>query len=290
MHSWNRIWRQHDVATSLNDLALLYRHQGNYVEAEPLLRQALSIREKALGLDHPDVATSLNNLAKLYYIQGRFMEAESLYERARAIRENALGPNHPDVAESLNNLGELYASQGQYTKAELMYQRALAIFENALGPEHPHVAACLENYASLLRTTNRSEEAEALEARARAIRAKNESFHSQNIMGHYIVEGASLEDINAELDVFWEELKRNEALRTDVKAKGIALEELTDRARTEVIDLKLGNSHFDPSTLAIFVAYGPTVNAVAFSLWNEFALPWLLKKFGKKGIQPSTRA
>ena len=38
-----------DVAISLNNLALLYRAQGRYAEAEPLLKRALAISEKALG-------------------------------------------------------------------------------------------------------------------------------------------------------------------------------------------------------------------------------------------------
>src|SRR5208282_979627 len=38
-----------NVATSLNNLAELFREQGRYAEAEPLYQRALAIREKALG-------------------------------------------------------------------------------------------------------------------------------------------------------------------------------------------------------------------------------------------------
>src|SRR5262245_42366906 len=55
-----------DVATSLNNLALLYSSRGRYAEAEPLFQRALAIREKALGRDHPDGVIPLNNLAELY--------------------------------------------------------------------------------------------------------------------------------------------------------------------------------------------------------------------------------
>ncbi len=54
------------MATSLNNLAELYRTQGQYAQAEPLHKRSLAIREKALGPDHPSVAASLNNLALLY--------------------------------------------------------------------------------------------------------------------------------------------------------------------------------------------------------------------------------
>ena len=74
------------VATSLNNLALLYYTQGDYAKAEPLYKRALSIREKALGPDHPSVATGLNNLALLYRATGRMNDAEKLAARAKKIR------------------------------------------------------------------------------------------------------------------------------------------------------------------------------------------------------------
>ena len=36
-------------------------------DAEHLFKRSLTIREKALGPDHPDVAKSLNGLAELVY-------------------------------------------------------------------------------------------------------------------------------------------------------------------------------------------------------------------------------
>jgi kinesin light chain len=50
----------------LNILALVYRDQSKFKEAGALLNDALAIREKTLGPDHPAVAATLNNLAVLY--------------------------------------------------------------------------------------------------------------------------------------------------------------------------------------------------------------------------------
>jgi tetratricopeptide (TPR) repeat protein len=50
------------VATSLNNLAALYRVQGAYNEALPLYKRALPIYEKALGPDHPNTKQFLANL------------------------------------------------------------------------------------------------------------------------------------------------------------------------------------------------------------------------------------
>jgi len=45
---------------------LLYYDLGKYVDAEPLYKDALAGRQKALGHEHPDTLTSMNNLAGLY--------------------------------------------------------------------------------------------------------------------------------------------------------------------------------------------------------------------------------
>jgi Tfp pilus assembly protein PilF len=64
-----------DVAASLNNLALLYDHQGRYDQAEPLYVRALALRERVLGPDHPHTITARQNYAIL--LQHRLREAAS---------------------------------------------------------------------------------------------------------------------------------------------------------------------------------------------------------------------
>jgi len=115
------------LATSLNNLAELYRTQGKYDAAEPLYKRSLAIYEKALGPDHPNVATSLENLANLYHVQGDYAKAEPLYKRSLAIREKALGPDHPNVATSLENYAKFLRATNRQTEAEKLEERAAAI-------------------------------------------------------------------------------------------------------------------------------------------------------------------
>jgi CHAT domain-containing protein len=58
----------------------LYQREHRYADAEPLFRRALSIREQAVGSDHPETATLVNNLAALYQDEGRSGDALPLVE------------------------------------------------------------------------------------------------------------------------------------------------------------------------------------------------------------------
>lgn len=69
---------------SLTGLALVFRAQGRYREAEPLFLQALLRAKKSFGPGDLEVSVVLNNLAVLYKYTGRFIEAGRLYRRALA--------------------------------------------------------------------------------------------------------------------------------------------------------------------------------------------------------------
>jgi len=73
------------LATTMNNLANCLRHQGRYADAEPLYKQAILVREKALGHNHKDLAILLENYAKMLRLAGRVPEAEKIDGRVHAI-------------------------------------------------------------------------------------------------------------------------------------------------------------------------------------------------------------
>jgi tetratricopeptide (TPR) repeat protein len=72
------------VGVSLNNLAALYKDQGQYAQAEPLYKRSLAILEKTTP-NHPYVAGILNNLSGLYMKMGEKEKAIPLINRARKI-------------------------------------------------------------------------------------------------------------------------------------------------------------------------------------------------------------
>jgi CHAT domain-containing protein len=69
---------------SMHNLANVYLDQGKYNEAAELHQHALTIKEKALGPNHPDVAQSLKNLARVYRAAGSADLALTYSRRATA--------------------------------------------------------------------------------------------------------------------------------------------------------------------------------------------------------------
>ena len=52
-----------DTLKSISNLALIYRNQGRWKEAEELQVRVMEIRKRMLGEEHPGTLTSMNNLA-----------------------------------------------------------------------------------------------------------------------------------------------------------------------------------------------------------------------------------
>ncbi|MBK7408556.1 MAG: tetratricopeptide repeat-containing protein [Saprospirales bacterium] len=143
--------------------------KGDIPEAEKWYLDSKTIREKALGKEHPDYAWSLSNLAFLYKDMGRYEKAESLLLEALTIREKALGKEHPEYVASLHILGRLYSDMGLYEKAEPLYLEAKAIREKVLGKVHPDYAASLVNLGILYYFMGLYEKAEPLYLEAKEI-------------------------------------------------------------------------------------------------------------------------
>jgi len=159
-----------ETATSLNNLGILLKKQGDLAGARSLYERALAATEKALGPDHPDTANSLNNLANLLQEQGDLAGARPLLERALAICEKTLGTDHPHTSVCLNNLGIFLMERGDFAEAQPLLKRALVIREKVFGSDHPGTATSVNNLGSLLAKQGDLDGAQPLFERALAIR------------------------------------------------------------------------------------------------------------------------
>ncbi len=146
-----KIWgaKHQNVATSLNNIANIYRITGKYFEAKPLYMESLAMLKHLLGEEHLLVAQSLNSLAGCHFSQGHLLDAEAMYLQGLAMLKRLLGEQHPLIATSMNNMGLLYESLGRYSEAEALYKQVLAMKQRLLGDDHSDLATSLNNLAAL---------------------------------------------------------------------------------------------------------------------------------------------
>jgi tetratricopeptide (TPR) repeat protein len=160
------------LVTTLNNVGFVLQAQGDWTGALAQYRQALAIRKKALGEEHPDVAESLNNIGELLRAQGNWAGALALHQRALTIRKKALGEDHPEVAVSLINLGDILRLQGDFAGAVTHHQQALGIWKKGYGEKHPYVITSLDSIAAVLEAQGDWASALSYREQALAIRRK----------------------------------------------------------------------------------------------------------------------
>ena len=143
-----------NYALLFNNLAELYKANGEYKKARPLLLKALKIWKEVWGEEHLNTATCYNNLANLYRFMGNYDEAESLFFKSLEINKKLFGEEHINIAKAYNNLAGLYKLIGDYENAKLLYIKSLNIQKNIPEEEHLVTSSFYNNLADLYRILN----------------------------------------------------------------------------------------------------------------------------------------
>lgn len=86
--------------TSMANLALTYRLQGRWKEAQELEVAVLEIRKRVLGEEHPYTLISMNNLAFTWQWQGQNAKAINLMGECIYLQTRILGADYPDTLSS----------------------------------------------------------------------------------------------------------------------------------------------------------------------------------------------
>ncbi|KFA68901.1 hypothetical protein S40285_09512 [Stachybotrys chlorohalonatus IBT 40285] len=119
LQGYERAWGPEHTSTlsTLNNLGLLYAHQGQLKKAEDMYNRALKGKEKAWGPEHTSTLDTLNNLANLYAHQGRLKKAEEMYNRVLRGYEKTLRvpmvDTYPPALKTMENLGDLLRHVGR---------------------------------------------------------------------------------------------------------------------------------------------------------------------------------
>jgi tetratricopeptide (TPR) repeat protein len=129
----------------INLLADCFSHIAYEDKALEFYNEAIQIRLKNLGEEHPQVAHSYALIGSSWYYKGDYDKALEFHEKALKIRLKNLGEEHPTIASSYNWIGIDWDSKGNYNKSLEFFAKALHIRLKNLGEEHPKISTLYNN-------------------------------------------------------------------------------------------------------------------------------------------------
>jgi len=150
------------VATSIaqEGLAATLLAQGNLIEAEELLQQALATRVALLESKNPQILRIHNLLATVAWEEGQLEAAGEQFLEVMAGVRKIHGNIHPQAATTAQNLGNLYIETDSDYLAEIMYRQALFILSTLHNRNHPTMATPLNSLGGISLAANRIDPAE----------------------------------------------------------------------------------------------------------------------------------
>jgi len=143
-------------------MARVYRALGLYEPADPLAEEALDLRRRELGDDHPETLGALHDLATQRWNQGRYEEAEPLFQEAMERERRVFGDDDPRTLRLMNSVANLYSDQGRYAQAESLYVHVVDARRRTVGDGDRETLRSMGNLALLYYDQARYHEAEPL--------------------------------------------------------------------------------------------------------------------------------
>lgn len=139
-------------ASTLNNLALVYKATGQHRHAITCLQKALAIWQKAQGEHRENIAGCLSNLGGLF-AREQPHDALNYFEQSLTIRRELLPENDACIAETLGNIGNVHSILGNYEQALNYAERTLTMLTDTLPSMSAKMADAYRNvgvaYANL---------------------------------------------------------------------------------------------------------------------------------------------
>jgi serine/threonine protein kinase len=159
-----------EASETMEELAGNRVRLGDLTSADSLYREAVAIRRRALGDNHPLVARALENQSEFLMHAGKVDQTLEVLQQVLAIRQRGLGPESAPVGRTWVALGPVYAKANRFGESETAFETGIGILRKRLGDHHPDIASALKDYADLRVRQNKLADAEKLAREALAIR------------------------------------------------------------------------------------------------------------------------
>jgi tetratricopeptide (TPR) repeat protein len=149
-----------EIGQALVTRGELLREQGKWTEAEPVVRNAVSV---LTPLHRPrDLCGALFLLAVIEAHTDHEGEAEAAFLKVIAIEEQGDADLRRQRFNPYQGLAVTLADLGRYDEAAAYARTALKLAQQSLAPDNPEILAMQTTYAGALVNTHRAAEAEPL--------------------------------------------------------------------------------------------------------------------------------
>ncbi|MDJ0839671.1 MAG: serine/threonine-protein kinase [Acidobacteriota bacterium] len=125
MNAYKKKGNPLSYADSLSSLASVLERLGDFTGALPLHREAMAVKLKERGPDHPQMGQTLHALALFYRRTERSEQAVPLQEKAVAITAKTYNEGHINQIRARESLAMAYLSSGQTARAEVLFKEML---------------------------------------------------------------------------------------------------------------------------------------------------------------------
>lgn len=152
--------READVMQRISEVATQRSHLQL---AKENVEQALEIRTRQLGKDHPETLKSRYQYGVILFELGDFARAESVQRRVLEDRRRVLGESHPDTLKSMNALAIVLQQVGtNLEEVERLFKHLLEVRKREFGPDHRDTLVSQNNLGLALASQGRLQEAERM--------------------------------------------------------------------------------------------------------------------------------
>ena len=149
-------------AQMLSVMATVYQGLGLDSRAEPLLKEAISLRRRSLGPEHPDTLRSQGQLGSVFTAQGRYPEAETLDRDLLENDRRVLGPENRDTLTIQRNFFWLLNAEGHPADAERLGRETFELQRRIFGQEDPDTLLTMRQLGSVMERADHLPAAEQL--------------------------------------------------------------------------------------------------------------------------------
>jgi tetratricopeptide (TPR) repeat protein len=169
-----------NAAPLWNAECVLYIDEHKFEEAEHLCQQARDAVERTSDSHKWVFLAAWSGLfkAKAQYLDAESLMQQALSMKEKSARSASI-TDSLDIARLLSHLGEVFVKEGKIIEAEPVFEHSVKILQIGEDCSDPSDdAKVLQDYAAVLRKLNKLDAAERVEKRALALSSPNDKSHN----------------------------------------------------------------------------------------------------------------